>query len=197
MCTYSNTPDRLPLLAALFCLCPFALYACIVPCICLANDLLLLLQLIFLFCFSSKRHSWQMSAFKKSKKKPGSKSVQPYILYVWLSIVFSLIHHFNEFPLDDSNSIHEFIWHLLSLIEHISLFSSYSGSELNFYFRCLYKCFENRNSSLLPLYCPHTLSIWITALLLECSLLSLSHQSEKNRTWFILALCIIYGKNKT
>lgn len=89
---------------------------------------------------------------------------------------------FYVFPLDDSNAIHEFIWHLLSLIEHISLFSSYSGSELNFYFRCLYKCFENRNSSLLPLYCPHTLSVWITALLIECSLLlSLSHQSEKNQ----------------
>jgi len=55
--TYSNTPDRLPLLAALFCLCPFALCACILLCICLANDLPLLLQLSFLFRFSSKRHS--------------------------------------------------------------------------------------------------------------------------------------------
>jgi len=33
----------------------------------------------------------------------------PYILYVWLSMVFSLIQCCNEFPPDNSNSINEFI----------------------------------------------------------------------------------------
>lgn len=100
--------QRLPLLAALFWLCPFSPYACILPCVCLANDLLLLLQLSFVFCFSSKRHSWQMSAFKSSQKKPGSKNIQPYILCVCLSIVFSLIQHCHVFLTNNSNSINDF-----------------------------------------------------------------------------------------
>lgn len=43
-CTYSSTPNRQPLLAALFCSCPFFTVCLCSPLLCLANDLLLLLK---------------------------------------------------------------------------------------------------------------------------------------------------------
>lgn len=89
VCTDSDTLDRLPLLAALFCLSPFTLCACILPCVCFAN-----ISFCNSWAFSSvspQRDSWQMSAFRRSKKKPESKSIQPYTLHVQSRIVFSLI----------------------------------------------------------------------------------------------------------
>lgn len=54
-----------------------------------------------------------MSAFKnRSKKKPGSKSIQPYIFYVWWSVVFNLIQRYKEFSTNNSGLFQEFIWHL-------------------------------------------------------------------------------------
>lgn len=55
LCTYSNSPNRPSLLVDLFSLCPFSLHACILPHLCLANDLLI--QGFFFLLFLLKKVS--------------------------------------------------------------------------------------------------------------------------------------------
>lgn len=94
-------------------------------------------QIITFFCYiwvffpsvSSQNHTPNRCDSLREIKR----NLEPEVLNlsIWLRVAISLIQRYN-FPTNNIDLIHEFIWPLDSLVEHICLLSSFCGSEFNF-----------------------------------------------------------------